>query len=158
MTVPRKETLMHACIVCGRKQNVRTHKLPHGTIHVCPSLACSQKLSLKLDRAIPIVWLGMDDVYSHFVDVDDAKFTKEEAKSLEPYLHDGAEEMVNFLWDTCGETAGELFHNGIVEAVVEMERQKILSATSDQLLFMIGRLKFPEENSKFLEQRLKEMK
>lgn len=156
---------MHACIVCGGKENVRKHKLPHGTVSLCTRLSCSRKLSLELEHAVPIIWFGMDDVYSHFVEVDDcvangqaSKFTREEAKSLEPFLCDGADEMTNFLWDTCAEAMGDLFHNGIVGAVIEMERQKILKATSDQLLLMIGRLKFPNENNKFLEQRLKEMK
>jgi hypothetical protein len=103
-------------------------------------------LIFKIAHALPLVWIDEDEIKN------DANLTDDEFASLEKYLPDGADEASRYIWDAC--SFDDMFHEVVFEAGKQMEVRKIEDSKPADLLLMIGKLKF-KENEKVLEEKLK---
>jgi len=145
------------CIVCGRTKNLEKIEISKGHyLHICflPRTSCKNILTLKLNYAVPVVWVARDDLYDP--DSSNEILTEKEADNLtDKDLMEIAGSMADFLWG--GDFSNEFAE--IKEAAVESwrcEKEKALIKDSsiDALLLLVGKIKYPE-NVVLLEQRLK---
>ena len=132
------------CVVCG--QVGTTHNLPHGKICLCGSFRCFQRFCLTTQNSIPAVWVGAEDFVEHEL------LTYEEIKDHEEALIQTADATVDAMWDS---GLSDVFNGALVQGAQEFEQVKILNTKKEELPLLLEHLRYPEENKKFLLERLK---
>ena len=140
--------MKHKCLVCGEPTHLQ-YKFKHGTVWLCYRTSCHSVFSLKVDRAVPVVWVGDEDILSHEL----------LPKSLLDKIPDSIKAAVyaegDCLWDD--DTMGELFGEALRVVAEHLEREYIYNVPRQQLPLMIGNLHF-ENNNEALQRHIGEKK
>ena len=132
------------CAICGTKDSVLTHKLPHGSLSLCRSATCFDMVCAKTQGSVPIVWVGKEDFFNHDF------LTPEEMKGNERALIEAARVVADYV---CTDSFWDEFNEGLYKGVNEFEQQLIRDTPKDQLPLLIGQLK--HGNDAYLAKRIK---
>jgi predicted nucleic acid-binding Zn ribbon protein len=134
----------NTCIICGKPCKVE-NILPHGKVF-CHN-GCKELLNFHLNKAVPIVWMGLDDL------IEREHLTEEEAKAVTPVdLIDATRAAADDMWVG---TFGETFDDMVRGSAVWLEEIKVEQTPLKELPLLMGKLKY-RESEKILTQRMKE--
>ena len=133
------------CIMCGKSEGAKEHKLPHGAITLCPKKECLDLLLAITEESVPLVWIGRQDLEEHEVIKEGTEINPSELSHV-------VNEMGGMLWNGL---FGEIFENCVKRVGKILEQWRILNAPAEDLPLMIGEL-LHEENKSVLEKRMRE--
>ena len=132
------------CAICGKKDGIQTHTLPHGSLDLCQSSYCFDMLCVKTQGSVPIVWVGREDYAEHEL------LTYEEMKGKDRALISGAREVSDYI---CTDSMWDDFNEGLSRSVTEFEKQVIRDTPKEELPLLIGHLKHGTDD--YLAQKIK---
>ena len=150
---------MKTCIVCGAKKGLDTFKFKYGSVHVCRTGDCLEKLRFQTDyNSVPVITLSANEMFNPDWDDYANYITEKEYDSLTPEdLYNISQSLRNFIWELWDNHYNDDMTAAIAGWREWKEIQKVENTPDKDLPLLINKLEY-EASKKLLERRLKNEK